>query len=65
MLDYLLAPTLSRTSVSDAVELCIHTKFEVPPRDGNDYSVPVLVHTPKRLESQRDNPAIIMPTVEV
>ena len=43
----------------EANESCIHTKFNVPPRDGNDYSVPVLKHTPKSLQSKRDNPAVI------
>ena len=38
---------------------CIHTKFTVPPRDGNDYTVPVLVHMPKHLESQSDKPAVV------
>ena len=42
-----------------AIKNCINTKFHVPPRDGNDYSVPVLVHTPKRLESTKENPAVI------
>ena len=56
---YLLTPLLSRTCLIDAIEKCVHTKFEVPPRDGNDYSVPVLVHTPKRLQLQHENPAII------
>ena len=59
IVDFLTGYTTSHASLINAVEKCIHTKFEVPPRDGNDYSVPVLVHTPKRLESRRDNPAII------
>ena len=43
----------------EANEKCIHTKLTVPPRDGNDASVSVLVHTPKNLQSKGDNPAII------
>ena len=42
-----------------ATKNCIHTKFDVPPRDGNDYSVPVLVHKPKKFESAKDTPAVI------
>jgi len=59
MSDYLLTPILTRDCFINAEEKCIHTKIEVPQRDGNDYSVPVLVHTPKRLESHHDNAAII------
>jgi len=59
IVEHLLTPIMNRPCLVDAVEKCIHTKFEVPPRDGNDLSVPVLVHTPKRLESHHDNPAII------
>ena len=43
----------------EANQHCTNTKFNVPPRDGNDYTVPVLKHTPKILESKRDNPAVI------
>jgi len=43
----------------DKIELCIHTKMEVPLRDGNDFAVPVLVHTPKHLVNERSNPAWI------
>jgi len=46
-------------TLMEANEKCIHTKFTVPPRDGNDYSVPVLVHTPKRLQSEEGHPAVI------
>ena len=42
-------------SLVEAVEGCTHTNFEVPPRDGNDYSVPVLVHTPMYLAGQNDS----------
>ena len=59
IVDHFLTPIMNRPCFVDAVEKCIHTKFEVPPRDGHDCSVPVLVHTPKRLESHRGNPAII------
>ena len=38
---------------------CFHTKFVVPPREGNDYAVPVLVHKPKSLTSKKDNAAVI------
>ena len=59
MVDRFIAPLGDRQTLVDATARCIHTKFDVPPRDGNDYSVPVLVHTPKRLESTKDNPAVI------
>ena len=59
MVDHFVAPLGKRPSLVDANARCIHTKFNVPPRDGNDYSVPVLVHTPKSLESKSDNPAVI------
>jgi len=34
------------------VEKCNHSKFVVPPSHGNDFAVPVLVHTPKRIVDQ-------------
>ena len=59
VMDNFVAPLGKRQTLVDATERCIHTKFDVPPRDGNDYTVPVLVHTPKRLESTKGNPAVI------
>ena len=59
MMDDSITPVEKRQTLVDATARCIHTKFDVPLREGNDYSVPVLVHTPKRLESMKDNPAVI------
>ena len=41
------------------VEKCIHSELKVPMRDGNDFEVPVLVHTPKEIAGKKANPAII------
>ncbi len=49
----------SHPSLIKANEDCIHTKFEVPSRDGNDFAVPVLVHTPKTLEGKENRAAVI------
>ncbi len=53
-LDYKSHPSLVKANKD-----CIHTKFEVPIRDGNDFAVPVLVHTPKTLEGKKNRAAII------
>eukprot|EP00112_Aurelia_sp_Birch-Aquarium-sp1_P022080 Seg6109.4 transcript_id=Seg6109.4/GoldUCD/mRNA.D3Y31 product="hypothetical protein" protein_id=Seg6109.4/GoldUCD/D3Y31 len=45
--------------LAEAMESCTHSKFEVPARDGNDFAVPVLVHTPKILEGKQNKAAII------
>ena len=52
-------PLSKLPTLVEANKRCIHTKFVVPERDGNDCAVPVLVHTPKSLESKRDNAAVI------
>ena len=49
----------SHPSLVKANEDCVHTSFEIPLRDGNDFAVPVLVHTPKTLEGKTDRPAMI------
>merc|ERR1719494_845270 len=41
------------------VEKCIHSELKVPMRDGNDFEVPVFVHTPKEIAGKKANPAII------
>ena len=41
------------------IDQCIHTEFTVPIRDGNDFEVPVLVHTPKYLLEKQLNAAMI------
>ena len=41
------------------IDQCVHTEFTVPIRDGNDYVVPVLVHTPKYLLENQLNAAMI------
>ena len=41
------------------VEKCNHSKFVVPPSHGNDFAVPVLVHTPKRIVDQPKKVAMI------
>ena len=42
-----------------ALESCDHSSFKVLPRDGNDFDVPVLVHTPPKLKGKTGKPAII------
>eukprot|EP00112_Aurelia_sp_Birch-Aquarium-sp1_P011880 Seg2496.5 transcript_id=Seg2496.5/GoldUCD/mRNA.D3Y31 product="hypothetical protein" protein_id=Seg2496.5/GoldUCD/D3Y31 len=59
VVDMMFVPMAQHPSLAEANNSCIHTKFEVPLRDGNDFAVPVLVHTPKTLEANRDNAAII------
>ena len=43
----------------EAIQNCSHSEFEVHPRDGNIAAVRVVVHTPKGLLSQKDNPAVV------
>ena len=46
------APLEAIYSVPDVIvriEKCNHSSFVVPPSYGNDFAVPVLVHTPKRI----------------
>ena len=45
--------------LKDAIEQCNHTEFKVPKRNGNDFEVPVLVHTPKRIADKSGNAAVI------
>ena len=59
MVDMMFVPMAQHPSLVEANNACIHTKFEVLPREGNDFAVPVLVHTPKTLETNKDNAAII------
>ena len=59
IVELLIPPMCEKAAMVEANKSCIHTKLEVPLRDGNDYAVPVLVHTPKSLEAKRDNPAVI------
>ena len=42
-----------------AIDLCTHNEFKVPLRDGNDFEVPVFIHTPRTLSGNESNPAII------
>ena len=42
-----------------AVDGCIHSEFKVPTTHLGEYSVSVLVHTPKKLEKQAQRPAIV------
>ena len=42
-------PVFADPDVVAKVEKCNHSKFVVPPSHGNDFAVPVLVHTPKRI----------------
>lgn len=58
-MDLFIVPIAQNPILVKGNESCIHTKFEVPPRDGNDFAVPVLVHTPKALEGKQGIPAII------
>jgi len=44
---------------NDSVENCIQSEFKVPIRDGNDFEVPVLVHTPKDIADKKANAAVI------
>ena len=47
------------THFQEYIDQCEHTEFKVPPRDGNDAEVSVLVHTPKHLVGKPNNAAII------
>jgi len=49
----------SNPDVLARVEKCNHSKFVVPPSYGNDFAVPVLVHTPKRIADQPKKVAVI------
>jgi len=55
----ILEPMYAEPEAIAATEKCIHTNFVVPPCYGNDFAVPVLVHTPKRIAGQPKNVAII------
>ena len=48
-----------KESFTEAMDDCVHTEFKVPLRDGNDFQVPVLVHTPKFLIECHPNAALI------
>lgn len=41
------------------IEYCIHSEFRVPPIEGNNSEVPVLVHTPVSIAKADNNAAII------
>ena len=52
-------PIFAEPKMVAEVEKCNHSKFVVPPSHGNDFAVPVLVHTPKRIADQPKKVAVI------
>ena len=59
LMDFLFGMLGQHPELAEASNACIHSKFEVPPRDGNDANVTVLVHTPKTLETAKGKAAVI------